>query len=59
VCPRPVRVERPPYPLIVEPADPLSTPRPACVFGPSRPLRPLSISAVPGTSSVFGPVNPR
>ena len=65
VRPRPVRVERPPYSFIVEPADPLSSARTACLCVPSRSL---SVSAVPGasstvrpalrTSGLVGPANP-
>ena len=58
VRPRPIRVERPPYSFIVEPADPLSSARPACLCVPSRFLRFLrflNVSAVPGTSSAVRP----
>ena len=49
---RAVRVERAPYSLIVEPANSISSARPACDGVPSRPLRPLrplSIFVVSGT----------
>ena len=55
VRPWPIRVERPPYSFIVEPADPLSSARPACLSVPSRSLRSLSVSAVPGASSIVRP----
>ena len=55
VRPRPVRVERPPYSFIVEPADPLSSARTACLCILSRPLGSLSVSAVPGASSTVRP----
>jgi hypothetical protein len=55
VRPRAVRVERPPYSFIVEPADPLSSARTACLCVPLRPLGSLSVSAVPGASSTVRP----
>jgi hypothetical protein len=58
VRPRPIRVERPPYSFIVEPADPLSPARTACLCVPSRPLGSLGslgVSAVPGASGTVRP----
>jgi hypothetical protein len=55
VCPLPIRVERPPHSFIVEPADPLNPTSPACVFVPSRFLRSLSVSAIPGAPATLRP----
>ena len=55
VRPRPIRVERSPYSFIVEPADSLSSARPACLRVPLRSLRFLSVSAVPGALSTVRP----